>query len=352
MTDISKNIDIVAAPGVFADLRTAEELVARALAARGLTGGIVQSPTGSGEVIVVPGAGSTVDTASYSNVVRVDLGQCPPDRSDGIRTHIRARGLDGLRFAIDSVYFHRFHPGTIVEYGEHREQRVELRLPDGEGPFPVAVLIHGGYWRSRWEFDLMDAMAVDLTARGYATWNIEYRRPDEHGWDTMTSDVAAAFAALASGPDALDLSRIVVLGHSAGGQLALRLAADTVDAAVTPALAVSLAGVLDLKLGDERWLGEGAVSNAIGARYADARGAYDASSPIARLPLDVPHLVVCAVSDDPNLLEISREYYAAAAAGSDDVESIEGPGGHFHVIDPGSEIWRDIVEAVEKALAS
>jgi hypothetical protein len=93
------------------------------------------------------------------------------------------------------------------------------------------------------------------------------------------------------------------------------------------------------------------ASVTIGARYVDARETYDASSPIARVPRGVPHLVVCAVSDDPNLLEISRDY-AAAAAGFDDVESIEGPGGHFHVIDPGSEIWRDIVEAVEKALAS
>ncbi|OZF45443.1 alpha/beta hydrolase [Rhodococcus sp. 14-1411-2a] len=347
MTHISTHLDIVAVPGVFADLATAQELVARALSARGLTGGIVDTAAGSDEVIVVPGDGIPIDTSSHGGVVRVDLGQCTPDRSPGIRAHIRGRGLDGLRFAIDSVYFHRFHPGTILHYGDHPEQRVEQRLPEGDGPFPVAVLIHGGYWRSRWEFDLMDAMAVDLTGRGYATWNVEYRRPDEHGWDAMTGDVASALAALETAPGSLDLSRTVLMGHSAGGQLALRLATDSAGKAVTPALAVSLAGVLDLKVGDERWLGEGAVSNAIGARFAGAQETYEASSPIARLPLGVPHLVVCAVSDDPNLLEISRAYYAAASAGSDSVGSVEGPGGHFAVIDPAAEIYQDMVREVD-----
>ncbi|MFY2787359.1 alpha/beta fold hydrolase [Rhodococcus sp. MALMAid1271] len=351
MTHPSTHLDIVAAPGVFADLATAQEVVARALSARGLTGGIVDAAAGSDEAIVVPGDGIPIDVPSYSSVVRVDLGQCTPDRSPGIRAHIRGRGLDGLRFAIDSAYFHRFHPGTRLKYGNHPEQRVELRLPEGDGPFPVAMLIHGGYWRSRWEFDLMDAMAVDLTQRGYATWNVEYRRPDEHGWDTMTGDVAAALAALKTAPDSLDLSRIVLMGHSAGGQLALRLAADSVGTSVAPALAVSLAGVLDLRVGDERWLGEGAVSNAIGARFADARDTYEASSPISRLPLGVPQLVVSAVDDDPNLVEISRAYYAAASAGGDSVTSVEGPGGHFAVVDPSSEIWGEIISAVDASWA-
>lgn len=351
MTEPSKKIDVLIGPDVFADAGTAEALIARALTARGLSGGITDAPSGTDEVIIVPGAGRPCDTTGYASVVRVDLGQCPPDRSDGIRTHIRGRGLDGLRFAIDSVYFHRFHPGTIVEYGDHPDQHAELRTPEGNGPFPVAMLLHGGYWRSRWEFDLMDALAVDLTARGYATWNVEYRRPDEHGWEAMTADVAAALAAVEAAPAELDLGRIVVMGHSAGGQLALHLAAHAVDSRVAPALAVSLAGVLDLKLGDERWLGEGAVSAAIGGRYTDKPAFYDESSPISLLPLGIPQVVACALSDDPNLLETSRAYCAAALTTADQVEVVEGVGGHFHVIDPDSAIWLDIVRAIEHSLS-
>ncbi|MFI8566465.1 alpha/beta hydrolase [Rhodococcus sp. NPDC078407] len=351
MNEPSKKIDVLIGPDVFADAGTAEALIARALDARGLGGGITEAPSETDEVIIVPGAGRPCDTTGYDSVVRVDLGQCPPDRSDGIRTHIRGRGLDGLRFAIDSVYFHRFHPGTIVEYGDHPDQQAELRTPEGDGPFPVAMLLHGGYWRSRWEFDLMDALAVDLTARGFATWNVEYRRPDAHGWEAMTADVAAALAAVEAVPVDLDLGRIVVMGHSAGGQLALHLAAQAVDSRVAPALAVSLAGVLDLKLGDERWLGEGAVSAAIGGSYTDMPTIYDESSPISRLPLGIPQVVACALSDDPNLLEISRAYCAAALTAADQVQVVEGVGGHFHVIDPDSPIWLDIVLAIEHLLS-
>lgn len=337
-------IEIVAGPDVFADRPTADALVAEALTARGRTGGIVDRASGSGEVIVVPGSGRPVDTSEYESVVRVDLGTAAPDRSDGIRAHIRARGLGGLRYAIDTVHFHRLHPARVVTYGEHVDQRIDVRTPEGGGPFPVAVLVHGGYWRTPWELDSLDAMAVDLTARGYATCNVEYRRPDEHGWDTTRADIAAALEAARS---EFPSSKVVVFGHSAGGQLALRLAA---DAAPKPDVAVSLAGVLDLKIADERWLGDGAVSNAIGGRYDDAREIYEASSPRALLPLGMPQIVACALSDDPNLLEIARAYVAAARAAGDEVRWVDGPGGHFAVVDPDAQIYRDLVGAVDEAL--
>ncbi|BAH49729.1 putative hydrolase [Rhodococcus opacus B4] len=297
----------------------------------------------------MPGAGASF-TAPARGAIRVDFGECEADRSDGIRAHIRGRGLDGLRFAVDSWYHHRFHPGTIVHYGDDPDQRAELRVPNDTGPFPVAVLIHGGYWRPRWEFDLMDGLAVDLTARGYVTWNVEYRRPADGRWAAMTSDVAAALQAAGSVPQA-DPGRVVILGHSAGGQLALRAAADAAavadGAAVRPALAVSLAGVLNLRLADERRLGAGAVADAVGGHWADDRATYQRSSPLHRLPLGVPQLVACGEGDEPDLLEMSREYHAAAAEIPDDVTLIEGPGDHFAVIDPASEIWRRIAGAID-----
>ncbi|WP_072688314.1 alpha/beta hydrolase [Rhodococcus marinonascens] len=362
MNEPSRRLHIVFAPRSVAHRGTATELLTRALDVHGLTAELtfaadttefdtaVAAAAGHGEFVVCPGIGNTF-AAPACGVVRVDFGDCAADRSDRTRVHIRGRGLDGLRFAIDSWYHHRFHPGKIVQYGTHRDQRAEIRIPHGDGPFPVAMLIHGGYWRTPWEFDLMDALAVDLKTRGYLTWNVEYRRAEENGWAAMTSDVADAVQATATLPEA-DLEHVVVLGHSAGGQLALRAAADAVADATTvrPALAVSLAGVLDLRLADERGLGGGAVSNAVGSRWADDRATYEQSSPIDRLPLGTLQLVACAVQDEPDLLEISREFVAAAAGTTDDVLLIEGPGDHSSVIDPASEIWRTIAEAIDVTL--
>ncbi|MFD0361299.1 alpha/beta hydrolase [Nocardia sp. GCM10030253] len=355
-----RDLRVVVGPGAVTDLRTADELLSRSLKARGVTGELVPTASASefetavhaaaplGEFVVVPGSLSRnlADVA----VIRVDFGQCESDRSAGVRAHIRGRGLGGLRYAVDSWYFHRFHPPTVVTYGRHPQQRVEMRIPSGPGPFPVAVLIHGGYWKPWWDSDLMDAMAVDLTARGYVTCNIEYRRPAESDWAATTNDVATAFATIATTQRThrLDLDRVVVFGHSAGGQLAVRLAADT--ATLRPALVVSLAGVLDLRIADQRRLGDGAVSAALGHRYSDESEVYRRSSPIERLPIGVRQLVVCGLDDEPDLLEISRHYTDRAKASNDRVDILESPGGHFAVIDPESEIWQQTAERVSELL--
>ncbi|MFJ4654257.1 alpha/beta hydrolase family protein [Nocardia sp. NPDC088792] len=349
------NLVVVFGPDAVAHPPTAEELLAQAMTRRGVTGELVRTadtaefrsavraaPT---DCVVVPGF-SNLPELSGSTVIRVDFDTRALDLAAGVRAHIRGRGLDGLRFAVDSWYFHRAHPATVRPYGEHPWQRIELRIPPGPGPFPVAVLIHGGYWKRWWDSDLMDALAVDLTARGIATCNVEYRRPATHGWAATTMDVTTAFGVLASIP-ALDLDRIVVFGHSAGGQLALRLGADTARATVRPSLLVSLAGVLDLRIADQRWLGDGAVSAALGHRYSPTSTAaeiYRQSSPAERLPIGIPQLVVCGRDDDPDLREISNHYALRAAAAGDRVQTLEVSGDHWSVIDPDSEIWCRIRE--------
>src|SRR3954452_9441090 len=118
-------------------------------------------------------------------------------------------------------------------YGSHFHQFADLLQPaDGAGPFPVAVVIHGGFWREQFTLELGDDLARDLAWRGWAAWNIEYRRVGEvsgGGYPTTLEDVAAAVDALAQlDTDVdLDLDRVVAIGHSAGGQLALRAAART-----------------------------------------------------------------------------------------------------------------------------
>lgn len=234
-------------------------------------------------------------------------------------------------------------PVRRVGYGPIEDQFGYLRAPaPGAAAVPVVVLVHGGYWRARWRLDLMEALACEFEQRSVATWNIEYRRAEDFGWDAMTADVGAAVAALVrlAGTAPLDLERVVLLGHSAGAQLALRAAADLVATGTwpRPALVVSLAGVVDLVGAQLRDLGNGAARAALGGTAQQQPDRYARSSPLARLPLGVPQLVVTADADDPDLNDLHRAYAAAARAAGDEVVSIEGPGGHFAVIDPASEI--------------
>ena len=115
-------------------------------------------------------------------------------------------------------------PVTYV-YGDSPEQFATLAVPATPGPHPVVVLIHGGFWRAAYGLDLMEPLAADLVRRGYAAWNIEYRRVGQPGggWPGTLEDVAAAIDKLADLADDadLDLTRVSVVGHSAGGHLAL-----------------------------------------------------------------------------------------------------------------------------------
>ena len=214
-----------------------------------------------GPIVVVP-----ADPAAPADAILYDLTMAAEPIGPH---HLHGRGVWGLAWAIrHAVHSHR-DPAERVAYGAHPEQWADERTPTGatDAPSvaPVGVLIHGGFWRSIWAADLMDALAIDLAERGWVSWNLEYRRPDRNGWDATTADIVAGVAkARERHPGA----PIVLFGHSAGGQLALRLAADDPDLA----LAVSLAGVLDLGEGQRRFLGEGAITTALGGTPAERPG--------------------------------------------------------------------------------
>ncbi|AQZ60796.1 hypothetical protein BKM31_04125 [[Actinomadura] parvosata subsp. kistnae] len=458
-------------------------------------------------VVVVPAPGPDARTLlrqppGSGVVVPVDI-----DRVPGAR-HIHGRGLAGLAWAIRHAVHRARHPQVRrIPYGPSPEQWGDLYLPPapqagaavpdadpaetprategraetpgaaGEraevpgtgrhaevpsaaggraevpgaagvpGRVPVVALVHGGYWRSEWAADLMEALCADLAARGFAVWNLEYRRPDLHGWAATRQDVTAGLAALhaigpatptgptlaarraqpGNGPDAsdraeprngpdaadpaelrngpgaadraelrngpdapdraeprngpdtpdraepqppsvapglavpeapsLDLDRIVVAGHSAGAQLALRAVAD----GARVALAVSLAGVLDLEQTDRRWLSHGAMAAALTGGEAPApaldHGSLDegellASSPLLRLPLGVPQIVVQGRGDDVNLVDFSRRYVAAARQAGDEVAYLELPGDHQDVITPGTPIWQATAAAITRVVTA
>ena len=244
-------------------------------------------------------------------------------------------------------------PPSVIEiaYGDGPDQVGDLRLPDRSGLAPVAVLIHGGFWREPFKRDLMEGLALDLTRRGFATWNLEYRRVGASGggWPQTATDVASGvdhLAALAS-TYPLDLSRVALVGHSAGGHLALwagarqRLpeGAPGIHPQVRPTYLVSLAGVVDLEEADRTDLGGGAVASFLGPSR-DRSAIYPEASPRALVPLGVPQLLVHGADDRIVPITQSERYATAARTAGDEVELLLIPGaGHFDLIDPSSPAW-------------
>jgi acetyl esterase/lipase len=233
---------------------------------------------------------------------------------------------------------HKLPPARQIAYGDHPDQVGNLHLPDGAGPFPVVVLLHGGFWRWGWDRTLMTPLARDLAARGLAAWNVEYRRVGQEGggWPATLEDAAAALDHVGM-LEEVDASSVVTAGHSAGGHLALWLAA---RGRVRPVGAVSLAGVADLARGAAANLGDGACQGLLGGTPDEVPERYAAASPAALLPLGVPQLLVHGGRDDVVPPEQSRDYAPAARAAGDEVELVELAGAdHFDVIEPGHAAW-------------
>jgi acetyl esterase/lipase len=260
-------------------------------------------------------------------------------------------------------------PPTRISYGPEPLQFGELYLPaERPGPHPTVILIHGGFWRNQYGLELVDGLAADLTTRGLAVWNIEYRRVGDPGggWPNTLLDVAAAadhLRALAPGL-ALDLARVVATGHSAGGQLALWLAgrpriptesnvaSQEGHAPLPLAGVISLAGVVDLVLSWRLNLGDDAVGDLLGGTPTEAPERYAAASPAALLPLGVPQALVHGTADARVPLRVSQDYALAALAAGDQVDLIELEGvDHMTLIDPRSAAWTRAIAALEDVLA-
>jgi acetyl esterase/lipase len=244
-------------------------------------------------------------------------------------------------------------PAPAVAYGDHPDQLANLHLPAADGPFAAVALIHGGFWRAGWDRTLLTPIARELASRGFAAWNVEYRRVGQAGggWPGTFADVAAAVDHLA-GLEAVDADRVVTLGHSAGGHLALWLAGRARAAAapggpprVRPRGAVGLAAVCDLISGHADDLGNGAVGDLLGGGPADVPERYATSSPAALSPLGVPQLLVHGGLDEIVPAAQSRAYAEAARGRGDDVELVELPDAdHFDVIDPGDAAWGVVID--------
>ena len=261
---------------------------------------------------------------------------------------------------------HRYH------YGDDPSQWGELFLPEmpkGAAHRGVVVVIHGGYWRSKYGAELGEPLAADLAGHGFAAWNLEYRRAGNGGgWPQTFSDILAGIDKLRelAGPHALDLGKVVALGHSAGGHLAvwaagrdrlgrLGLEAEHREAGASPdgvrlAGVVSQSGVLNLAAAEELNLSDGAVANLLGGPSSDFPGRHRYADPMAALPLSIPVYAVHATDDADVPLGMSASYVEAARSGPAPARLVMVPGDHFALIDPSTEAYAKCRELVGELL--
>ena len=241
-----------------------------------------------------------------------------------------------------------------IAYGPDPFQFGYLRVPKSKSPHPVAIVIHGGFWRAAFDLEHSGHMCAALTRAGLATWSLEYRRIGNPGgaWPGTCDDVLKGALQVRSFAEqhGLDASRMVAIGHSAGGHLALWLAAQK-----NPRLrgVVSLAGVADLRRAYELKLSSNVVRDFMAGASPDAAPAeYRKASPIEMLPLGIPVRLIHGDADEIVPIEISKRYEAAAhKAGDLSTKLVTLPGAnHFPAITPQSVEWPVVERAVLELL--
>jgi acetyl esterase/lipase len=258
-----------------------------------------------------------------------------------------------------------------IAYGTDPLQFGELRVPPFKGPHPVAIVVHGGCWLATIRdmepravaIDNMRPLAAALTDSGIATWNVEYRRlgNDGGGWPGTFQDVARAadFVRTLAREHDLDLARVIAIGHSAGGHLALWLAARgriaaTSDLYVKDPLrltgVVDLDGPADLKATlplQQPICGSPVITNLIGGTPEERPERYRDGSPIEMLPFRVPQ----AVFMGKMFAAQAAPYEAAVARSSDTLQLTTLPeAGHFVFIDPKSAVWPQVLVTTRRLL--
>lgn len=251
-----------------------------------------------------------------------------------------------------------------IPYGPDPLHVGELRLPAGDGPFPVAIVLHGGCWLADYDLGYVSGLAATLADEGIATWSLEYRRvgDDGGGWPGTFTDVAAGADHLRVLAERfpLDLGRVVAVGHSAGGHLALWLAARQRLPAGSPVTTgeplplvgvVGLAPIADLEAYASDTGCGAAVPGLLGGAPAAVPERVRLTSPIALVPLGLTQRLLVGAAD-PIVPPAHVQDYADAArkAGDDVAVTVLPAAGHFEPAVPTSPAWPAVLEAVRNLL--
>jgi acetyl esterase/lipase len=248
-----------------------------------------------------------------------------------------------------------------IQYGLAPQHFADLRFPAGTGPFPFLFVIHGGFWQSVYDLKHIGSLCAALTSKGIITCNLEYRRLGNPGggWPGTFQDVSLAvdhFLEMFSSDGRVDVARTAVIGHSAGGHLALWLVslhrirkASTVFGARKYHLnrAVSLAGVCDLRTAWNQRLGSGAVGRLMGGAPDQYPDRFNAGSPIELLPSGSRQVLIHGTDDDIVPISQSEKFVEKAEQLGDRPKLVRLKGvGHFELIDPESDAWSKVAGAV------
>jgi acetyl esterase/lipase len=259
-------------------------------------------------------------------------------------------------------------PDQRIAYGTDSSQYGELRVPTGPGPHPVVVLIHGGCFKAQYATARETGQLGDaLKDKRIASWNIEYRRLGQPGggWPGTYLDVARGvdhLRAIAS-QYRLDLGRVVIVGHSAGGHLAMWAAArrrvpngsDVYVANPLPVRGVvDLAGPLDLTAHVSEYeglCGDSVITTLLGGKPSAVPARYAQVSPKALVPIDVPQVIVTGTHEDFVPRDLIDRYVNAALGSGDSVRVVVFPGaGHFEIASASAWTWPRVEGAIRSLL--
>ena len=270
---------------------------------------------------------------------------------------------DELMTSADLADFPHPPPDHRIPYGDDPLQFGDLRIPEGEGPHPVIIFIHGGQWKAEFDISHSDKMTDGLTRFGFATWSLEYRRigNDGGGWPGTFLDIGAGADHLRSIADEykLDLDRVIAMGHSAGGHLAIWLASRAiipVESAIHTDDPITIHGVLGLApaadltaLHVTEFCGE-IIDALMGGSPQDVPEHYRWGDPMQISPDKTRKLLVLG-NHDSVWSPFGQSYYDKALWRGDHIRiTIAQDSGHFELIDPDHDTFNIVLAAMQMVL--